>query len=72
LNGAYASGAGIAAQPIIFSIPSGFMVANHEYYVTIPQGNFTGTGGTGIMDAANNVFGGISYSGTLFFKTANT
>jgi hypothetical protein len=71
LNGGYAGGSGIAAQPIIFSIPSGFMVANHEYYVTIPQGNFTGTGGTGIMDAANNVFGGISYSGTLFFKTAN-
>jgi len=70
-NGLYNNGAGIAAQPIIFNIPAGFMVANHEYYVTIPQGNFTGTGGTGIMDASNNVFGGISYSGTLFFKTAN-
>ncbi len=76
-NGAYGTpspNAGNAAffplaQPIVFNIPPAFLVPNHVYYVTIAQGNLSSL--TGIMDQANNVFQGFTYSGTLYFKTAN-
>ncbi|MGE0772782.1 MAG: T9SS type A sorting domain-containing protein [Cyclobacteriaceae bacterium] len=66
-NGQFSGG--IAAQPIVFDIPPGTMVANREYYVTIAQGNRTNL--TGIMDESENLFPGISFSGTLFFKTSD-
>lgn len=68
-NGQFMGGAGTVAQPIIFNIPPGTLVANTEYYVTIAQGNRTNL--TGIMDDSENLFPGISFSGTLFFKTSD-
>lgn len=67
-NGACCLAANLAS-PIIFNIPGGFMQANEEYYVTIAPGVNTQTTQTGIMDEANNLFPGISFSGTLYFRT---
>ncbi|MEP2671383.1 MAG: T9SS type A sorting domain-containing protein [Cyclobacteriaceae bacterium] len=68
-NGQYLNGTGTVAQPIIFTIPPGTLQQNREYYVTIAQGNRTNL--TGIMDDSENLFPGISFSGTLFFKTSD-
>jgi hypothetical protein len=76
-NGVYpaiASSNANLASPLQFNIPPGTMVPDHVYYVTIAPGDFNGVSATnniGIMDEAGNVFAGISYSGTLYFKTAN-
>jgi len=58
-----------AARPIIFNIPGGTLAYDTEYYITIAPGNLNTN--TGIVDASRNLFPGISYSETLFFKTAS-
>ncbi|MBL7850738.1 MAG: T9SS type A sorting domain-containing protein [Cyclobacteriaceae bacterium] len=68
INGACCLAANLAS-PIIFNIPPGFMQPNKEYFVTIAPGVNTQTVKTGIMDEANNLFPGISFSGTLYFRT---
>ncbi len=68
-NGQFMGGAGTVEQPIIFNIPPGTLVADNEYFITIAQGNRTNL--TGIMDDSENLFPGISFSGTLFFKTSD-
>lgn len=73
-NGAYSAGAGTTVSPIIFTIPPGTLVAGRQYYVSVAQGVFNGklsATNTGIMDVNQNVFEGISYSGTLYFKTTD-
>ena len=62
------------ATPLSFAIPSGTLIPDHVYYVLIPSGVYNGVnqpGNTGIMDESGNLFQGISYYGTLYFKTAN-
>jgi hypothetical protein len=56
-------------NPIRFAIPPGTMAPDKVYYITIAPGNTTNN--TGLKDDADNLFPGISFSGTLFFKTAN-
>ncbi len=60
------------AQPIHFKISPGKLVSNHDYFVTVDKGVFDGiSGGTGIMDVNLNLFGGISYPGTVYFRTSD-
>jgi hypothetical protein len=61
-------GIGNLVNPIRFALPGG-LKPNNLYYITIAQG--IATANTGLEDQAGNLFGGISYSGTLYFKTAN-
>ena len=68
VNGQYLGGTGTPVSPIDFAIVGG-LIPNNVYYVTIAQGNLANL--TGIMDQANNVFQGFTFSGTLFFKAAN-
>lgn len=61
------------ANPVIFSIPAA-LDPNHIYFVLVAPGRFDGPGlnpDRGFMDEAGNLFAGISYAGTLYFKTAN-
>lgn len=66
---------GTQALPLQFDLtPIGGLAQNNVYYITIEPGNFDNAvpaNSTGIMDQAGNLFPGISYSGTLYFKTAN-
>lgn len=70
-------GTDIPAKPIRFNIPGGFLQPGKRYYITIEPGSFNGippTPGTtnkGIMDVNKNVFAGITYSGTLYFRTSD-
>ncbi|HMP99055.1 MAG TPA: PKD domain-containing protein [Cyclobacteriaceae bacterium] len=56
-------------NPIRFAIPPGTMEPDKVYFITIAPGSTSNN--TGIRDDADNLFPGISFSGTLFFKTAN-
>ncbi len=60
---------------IRFSIPTGTVLhPDSVYYVKVPQGTFDPTAlggkgkGTGISDDQQNLYGGISYNGTMYFK----
>lgn len=64
-----ASGVG-AAKPLVFTIPPGTLADNSEYYVLVAAGNLSTN--AGISDASRNLFPGISYPGTFFFRTAST
>ncbi len=57
-----------AAKPLIFNIPPGTLAADNEYYVLIAAGNLSRS--QGICDASRNLYPGISYPGTFFFRTA--
>ncbi len=82
-NGSYFQSAGGTinnrANPVLFHLPPGLatpvnLIENHVYYVTVDPGFFggaTATNNKGFMDEAGNLFAGISYSGTLYFKTAD-
>jgi len=77
-NGQYSASSGGTVNnrvnPILFNLPTP-LVADHVYYITIPQGIFNGPSATdnvGLMDEAGNLFPGFSYAGTLYFKTAST
>ncbi|MEJ0056069.1 MAG: hypothetical protein WDN75_10655 [Bacteroidota bacterium] len=68
-----ATNQGNLEQPLIFNIPTASptrLVADHVYYVTVAPGSQAAL--TGIMDENSNVFGGINYSGTYYFKTATS
>lgn len=67
LNAANGTG-GSLANPLVFNIPSAHLQPDKVYYVTIAPGNLVNN--TGIRDQAGNLFPGISFSGTLYFKTA--
>jgi hypothetical protein len=54
---------------IKFAIPPGVLVQDHVYYITVPAATDAKT--SGIMDVTFNKYGGISYSGTFYFKTTN-
>ncbi len=77
-NGQYSLSSGgtnlaTLANPVIFTVPS-VLSPDHVYYITIPAGVFNGPAATnnrGFMDQAGNLFTGISFPGTLYFKTAN-
>ncbi|GCC49874.1 hypothetical protein SanaruYs_00880 [Chryseotalea sanaruensis] len=78
-NGRYALNEPVAGSvtnptPLTFNIPPGTVLeADGVYYLTIEPGTFnplTNTG-TGIADDGTNLFGGISYNGTLYFKIAS-
>jgi hypothetical protein len=64
-----ANGVG-AGKPIVFNIPPLTMVPDAEYYVFVDAGNLSTQ--KGIADPNRNLFPGISYPGTFFFKTGNT
>ena len=82
LNGVYsgpgspvAGSAATGSPPLAFSIPAGVVLKpDSVYFVTIAKGTFDTQSdtGTGISDDGFNLFGGISYSGTLYFKIAST
>jgi hypothetical protein len=62
----------VVNDTIDFAIPSTVVLKRDEvYYLTIAKGDFnTQTNkGLGISDDNFNLFGGISYKGTLYFKT---
>ena len=69
--------AGLAnlSQTINYTLPT--LLPDQLYYITIDPGRFDGSilpasaNNRGIMDQAGNLFPGISYSGTLYFKTAS-
>lgn len=75
-NGKYVDdGTPLAAQtvPILnFEAPTGFdFKPDTVYYVTIEKGVFSNTDPTerrGISDEGFNLYGGISYNGTFYFK----
>jgi len=72
VNGAYAGGntanlAGTQANPLKFSLPP--LLDDRVYYVTIAQGDVDNF--IGIADESLNEFPGFTFSGTLYFKTAN-
>jgi hypothetical protein len=73
-NGAYnfagtaTSNAPTLANPLVFNLPTP-LIADHVYYLTIAPGSLQAK--TGIMDGANNVFQGINFSGTLYFKVVS-
>jgi hypothetical protein len=61
-------------KPLKFFIPNNTLQADSLYYVTIAPGVFIDSlslNNKGIMDEGKNLFGGISYQGTLFFKTSD-
>lgn len=70
VNGQYpgtANLAGTVANPLKFSLPP--LLDDRVYYITIAQGDFENN--IGIVDESLNEFPGFTYSGTLYFKTAN-
>lgn len=70
INGQYpgaANLAGTVANPLKFSLPP--LLDDRVYYITIAQGDFENN--IGIVDESLNEFPGFTYSGTLYFKTAN-
>lgn len=70
VNGQYpgtANLAGTMANPLKFSLPP--LQDDRVYYITIAQGDFEND--IGIVDESLNEFPGFTYSGTLYFKTAN-
>jgi hypothetical protein len=62
-------------QPIKFKIDTvaNPLLPSHDYFIKIDKGtlNASATGGTGIMDVNLNLFGGITYSGAVFFRTTD-
>ena len=66
--------AGTTLAPLRFTIPASTLTANTVYYVTIASGELVSNSSfvnKGIMDQSGNLFAGITFSGTLFFKTAD-
>jgi len=61
---------GALVNPLTFNIPNGHLQPDKVYFVTIAPGSLVDN--TGIRDQAGNLFPGISFSGTLYFKTAST
>jgi hypothetical protein len=63
------------ADSLVFAMPSGVTLVNDEvYYIKIAKGRFSNTDVTdrsGISDEGFNLFGGISYNGSLYFKAAS-
>jgi hypothetical protein len=76
INGRYSQGDPVAGSitnptPLTFQIPSGVKLKpDSVYYLTIDKGTFdpVNNTGKGISDDGYNLFGGISYNGTLYFK----
>lgn len=71
-NGFYAGGntanlAGTDSNPLKFNLPP--LQDDKVYYITISQGDVDNN--IGIVDESLNEFQGFTYSGTLYFKTAN-
>jgi hypothetical protein len=62
------------ASPLRFDIPPGTLKPDSVYYILIAPGRIDSNPGlsTGIRDQSGNLFAGISFSGTLYFKTAAT
>lgn len=62
-------------NPIKFALPDGLdLIPDSVYYVTINQGRFDPNNPNdraGISDDGFNLFGGISFNGTLYFKAAS-
>lgn len=62
-------------NPIQFALPSGFdLIPDSVYYLTINQGRFDPNNPVdraGLSDDGFNLFGGISFNGTLYFKAAS-
>ncbi|MBT1697483.1 T9SS type A sorting domain-containing protein [Fulvivirgaceae bacterium PWU4] len=79
INGRYAMGEPVAGSvtnptPLTFQIPStAVLKPDSVYYLTIEKGTFDpiSNTGKGISDDGSNLFGGISYNGTLYFKIAS-
>lgn len=68
----------LTVNPLRFNIPNGtVLIPDHVYYVTVAQGKNDPTGngglgtGAGISDDQLNLFGGISYNGTMYFKISS-
>lgn len=72
VNGQFSGGvptlAGTVGNPLKFALPVP-LLDDHVYYVNIEQGDFENS--IGIVDESFNEFPGFTYSGTLYFKTAN-
>lgn len=79
-NGRFAGLTNPATEPVTdtltFVIPPSALPLKPDsvYYLTIAKGTFNpGTQkGTGIADDGLNLYGGISYNGTVYFKVAGT
>lgn len=79
INGRYSLGEPVAGSvtnptPLTFQIPAGVVLKpDSVYYLTLEKGTFDpiSNTGKGISDDGSNLFGGISYNGTLYFKIAS-
>ena len=80
-NGFYNKELGVLAgsenppyQPMKFSIPASTLQIDSLYYVTINKGEFIDSlsvDNKGVMDEGKNLFGGITYPYSLYFKASN-